>query len=255
MRACEPERARITPLVRRTQSLSSASNRTALLDNTHRVETPEGIDLLLRPAGLVPRALAFALDLLFRGALLVVLGLGLKLLGQFGLGTGALLLFLVQWWYMVLFEVFNQGRTPGKRWLGLKVVHDDGTPVDWASSLTRNLLRFVDILPFGYFLGALCCLWNPSFKRLGDLASGTLVIYDTRGFQQPQLPEAEPQPAPFALDLEEQRALIAFAERQTTLSPERRQELAAILAEPLKVTPEQAQARLNGIARSLVGSA
>ena len=64
----------------------------------------------------------------------------------------ALLLFLVQWWYMVLFEVLNQGRTPGKYWLGLRVVHDDGTPVGWTSSLTRNLLRFVDLLPFGYFL-------------------------------------------------------------------------------------------------------
>lgn len=228
---------------------------TALLDNTHRIETPEGIDLLLRPAGLVPRALAFAVDLAIRAALLLVLGFGLALLGQFGLGSGALLLFVVQWWYMVLFEVFNQGRTPGKRWLRLRVVHDDGTPVGWASSLTRNLLRFVDILPFGYFLGALCSLWNPSFKRLGDLAAGTLVIHDMHDIQPPQLPQAEPQPAPFTLELDEQRALIAFAERQASLSPERRQELAAILAQPLQVTPEQAPARLNGIARSLVGPA
>src|SRR5690606_19248089 len=123
-------------------------------------------------------------------------------LGQFGLGTGALLLFLVQWWYMVLFEVFYQGRTPGKRWLGLKVVHDDGTPVGWASPLTRNLLRFVDMLPFGYFIGALCCLCHPSFKRLGDLAGGSQVMYVSRGFQQPQRPEAEPLAAPFALELE-----------------------------------------------------
>ena len=235
--------------------MSFTPSHTALLDTIHRIETPEGIDLLLRPAGLVPRALAFAVDLLIRAALLLVLGLGLGLLGQFGLGSGALLLFLVQWGYMVLFEVFNQGRTPGKRWLGLRVVHDDGTPVGWASSLTRNLLRFVDMLPLGYFLGALCCLWHPSFKRLGDLAGGTLVIHDTRGVQAPHLPEAEPQPAPFTLELEEQRALIAFAERQGALSPERRQELAAILAQPLKVSPEQAPARLNGIARNLVGPA
>lgn len=56
-------------------------------------------------------------------------------------------------------------------------MHDDGTPVGWTSSLTRNLLRFVDLLPFGYFLGALSCLANPAFKRLGDLAAGTLVVY------------------------------------------------------------------------------
>src|SRR5690606_35096512 len=108
-----------------------------------------------------------------RGAILLVLALGLGMLGKFGLGIGALLLFLVQWWYMVLFEVLNQGRTPGKQWLGLRVIHDDGTPIGWAASLTRNLLRFVDLLPFGYFLGALCCLSHPSFKRLGDLAAGS----------------------------------------------------------------------------------
>ena len=228
---------------------------TAPLDNTHRVETPEGIDLVLRPAGLVPRALAFALDLLIRIALLLTLALGLGSLGTFGIGTGALLLFVVQWGYMVLFEVLNEGSTPGKRWLGLKVIHDDGTPIGWASSLTRNLLRFVDMLPFGYFMGAICCLWHPSFKRLGDLAAGTLVVYHERGTAAATLPVVDAIAPPFPLELAEQRAVIGFAERQSSLSPERRQELAAILATPLQVAPEQAEARLNGIARSLVGPA
>lgn len=223
------------------------------LDNTHRVETPEGIDIVLRPAGLVPRALAFGLDLLIRLALLLALALGLSTLGNFGVGAGALLLFLVQWWYMVLFEVLNDGRTPGKHWLGLKVIHDDGTPIGWASSLTRNLLRFVDMLPFGYFLGAISSLWHPSFKRLGDLAAGTLVVYRERAAVTATLPTADPIAPPFALELAEQHALISFAERRTSLSPERRQELAAILAITLQVTPEQAEARLNGIARGLMG--
>ena len=57
------------------------------------------------------RALAFTIDLGIRGALLLTLFFTLGLLGKFGMGLGALLLFLVQWWYMVLFEVLNQGRT------------------------------------------------------------------------------------------------------------------------------------------------
>lgn len=226
----------------------------AFLDNTHSVETPEGIDLLLRPAGLVPRALAFALDLVIRLVLLATLGLGLASLGQFGMGAGALLLFVVQWWYMVLFEVLNDGKTPGKHWLGLKVVHDDGTPVGWASSLTRNLLRFVDMLPFGYFLGSICCLWHPSFKRLGDLAAGTLVVYRERGgSKSAALPSVEAVAPPFPLQLTEQHALVSFAQRQSTLSPARRQELAGILAGPLHTTPALAEAKLLGIARGLVG--
>lgn len=228
--------------------------RSPLLDNRLRVETPEGVDLLLRPAGLVPRALAFAVDLAIRGAILLALVISLGLLGKFGMGLGALLLFLVQWWYMVLFEVLNQGRTPGKHWLGLGVVHDDGTPVGWASSLTRNLLRFVDLLPFGYFLGALSCLGHPAFKRLGDIAAGTLVVYQEKPAERPALAPAEPVAPPVGLSLDEQRALISFAERQASLSPDRRRELAAILAEPLATTPEDAERTIQGIARALMGA-
>ncbi|ERI53457.1 hypothetical protein N878_15265, partial [Pseudomonas sp. EGD-AK9] len=171
------------------------------LDTRYQVETPEGIDLQLRPAGLVPRALAFAIDLAIRGLILAVMFIVLGLLGQFGMGLGTILLFLVTWWYMVLFEVLNQGRSPGKQLLGLRVVHDDGTPIGWAASLTRNLLRFVDILPFGYSLGILSCLNHPAFKRLGDIAAGTLVVYRDAAPARPQLPEAELLPTPFPLSL------------------------------------------------------
>jgi uncharacterized RDD family membrane protein YckC len=224
-----------------------------VLDTRYQVETPEGIDLVLRPAGLVPRALAFAIDLAIRGLLLLVLFIVLGLLGQFGMGLATILLFLVTWWYMVLFEVLNQGRTPGKQLLGLRVIHDDGTPVGWAASLTRNLLRFVDILPFAYTLGILSCLNHPAFKRLGDLAAGTLVVYRDPPITRPVLPQAETLRAPFALSFSEQRAFQGFAERADGLSSARRAELAAILAEPLQGPAEQAERQIYGIARGLLG--
>jgi uncharacterized RDD family membrane protein YckC len=225
------------------------------LDTRYQIETPEGIDLHLRPAGLVPRALAFAIDLVIRGLILALMFIVLALLGQFGMGLGTILLFLVTWWYMVLFEVLNQGRSPGKQMLGLRVVHDDGIPIGWAASLTRNLLRFVDILPFGYTLGIISCLNHPAFKRLGDIAAGTLVVYRDAPLSKPQLADAEPLSAPFPLSLGEQRAILGFAERGSQLSAARRAELAALLAEPLQVPAEQAEPRLNGIARGLLGSA
>ena len=227
---------------------------TAPLDTRYRVETPEGIDLLLRPASLLPRALAFFIDLLIRGGILLVMFVVLALLGQFGIGLGMILLFLVNWWYMVLFEVLNQGRSPGKQVMGLRVVHDDGTPVGWASSLVRNLLRFIDLLPFGYTLGLISSLLNPAFKRLGDIAAGTLVVYREEKASRPNLPEATPLRSPVPLSLEEQRAILGFAERQAGLSSGRRAELAGILAAPLEAPPEQAEATLNGIARGLLGS-
>ena len=67
------------------------------LDTRYPVETPEGIDLPLRPAGLLVRSLAFGIDLGIRGAILGVLFLVLAFLGQLGMGLGSLLLFAVSW--------------------------------------------------------------------------------------------------------------------------------------------------------------
>ncbi|WP_339511030.1 RDD family protein [Pseudomonas sp. RL_15y_Pfl2_60] len=234
-------------------SQTSGQPSAGLLDTRYHVETPEGIDLTLRPAGLVPRALAYSIDLIIRGVVMGLMYLLLGMLGKLGMGLGTILLFVVTWWYMVLFEVLNQGRSPGKQWMGLRVVHDDGTPVGWPASLTRNLLRFVDILPMGYTFGILSCLNSPTFKRLGDIAAGTLVVYREEKPLAPILPEAEAVRAPFALSLNEQRAILGFAERANGLSKERRIELAGILAQPLQVPAEQAEHRLNGIAHSLVG--
>ncbi|AWY40942.1 RDD family protein [Pseudomonas putida] len=238
-----------------TAALQRKATLSPPLDTRYQVETPEGIDLPLRPAGLMVRALAFSIDLALRGLILGLLFVALSMLGKLGMGLGSLLIFGVSWWYMVLFEVLNQGRSPGKQWMGLRVVQDDGTPVGWSASLLRNLLRFVDLLPFGYFLGAISCLQTPGFKRLGDLAAGTLVIYREQPLTRPQLPAAQPRHAPFALTLSEQRAILGFAERQAGLSDARVNELAAILAQPLQVPVPQAAAELNGIARGLLGPA
>ena len=93
----------------------TAPPRKAPLDTRHQVETPEGIDLPLRPAGLMVRAIAFAIDLGIRGLIMGVLFIVLALLGRLGMGLGSLLLFAISWWYMVLFEVLRQGRSPGKQ--------------------------------------------------------------------------------------------------------------------------------------------
>ncbi|MBT2337968.1 MULTISPECIES: RDD family protein [Pseudomonas] len=236
-----------TPALQRTATLPPP------LDTRYQVETPEGIDLPLRPAGLMVRSLAFAIDLAIRGLVLGLVFLILAFFGELGMGLGSILLFVISWWYMVLFEVLHQGRSPGKQIMGLRVVQDDGRPIGWSASLIRNLLRFVDMLPFGYTFGAISCLQHPAFKRLGDLAAGTLVVYREQPVKRPALPLAEPLRAPFALSVDEQRTVLGFAERQADLSPARVNELAVILAAPLNVQAHQAVGRLNGIARGLLG--
>lgn len=224
-----------------------------LLDTCMYLETPEGIRLPLHPAGVPVRVLAFSIDLLLRGALLALFGAVWLYLGTFGLGLASLSAFIVLWWYMVLFEVFNQGRSPGKQLLGLQVIHTDGTPVSWAASLTRNLLRAVDLLPFAYCTGILSMLSNNNFQRLGDIAAGTLVVYQARPVTRHSLPEVAASPMPLPLTVHEQQAIISFSERHQHLSKQRAAELAAIVAPALQISPAQAVQQLHSIARGIFG--
>jgi uncharacterized RDD family membrane protein YckC len=204
----------------------AAASGPAAIDTLRRLETPEGVEITLRLAGPVPRAAAFAIDLLIRTGLYLVL---LPLAGLAGLGVGLLLLalFLLEWFYPVLFELMR-GATPGKRALGLVVVHADGTPVGPAASLLRNLLRAVDFLPLFYGLGLATMLVDRDFRRLGDLAAGTLVIHREPAAAATPLPAQQPRAPARPLDLATQQAVLAFAERSAALSAERRAELARL---------------------------
>ncbi|EXJ13357.1 RDD family protein [Imhoffiella purpurea] len=197
------------------------------IDTIRFNETPEGVDLGLRVAGPVPRALAFVVDLVVRGALYLVL---IPLTAFAGVGLGLMLLgfFLLEWFYPVLFEVLK-GATPGKFAMGLSVVHDDGTPVGWSASMIRNLLRAVDFLPILYGVGLVSCLVDRDFRRLGDLAAGTLVVHRERARGAAAIPDVPSRPLPPGLDLQTQQAILAFAERGPRLSAARRIELAEIL--------------------------
>jgi hypothetical protein len=103
-------------------------------------------------------------------------------------------------------------------------------------------------------LGLLAMLANRDFKRLGDLAAGTVVVYAPRRSPARTLPEAPAQPPPFPLTLEEQRVVLDLAERSASLTPERLEELAE-LPLPLigRATGAAAAARLIGMANHLAG--
>ena len=225
-----------------------------MLDTARRVATPEGVEITLRVAGPVPRALAYTLDLLLRGAVMFALMIAVSALGNFGSAIMLLAAFLLEWLYPVYFEVLSAGATPGKRAMGLIVLNDDGTPVRWPASLTRNLLRAIDFLPFLYFIGFVTMVANRDFKRLGDLAANTLVVYRDEKPAAASIPEASPIAPSIPLTLAEQRTLLDFSERSNRLTAERAAELAEIVA-PLTSghSGPAAVQQLVGIANHLVG--
>ena len=200
-----------------------------MIDTIHAVQTPEGVDLALRVAGPVPRALAWGVDTFLQGGIALGLQIGLGSFAGFGLGLYLIGLFALIWFYPVLFEVRAHGQTPGKRLLGLRVVQENGTPVGWSASVLRNFLLVADFLPLLYLAGLVSMVSDASFRRLGDLAAGTLVIYaESPHLQATPVPDVAPVAPRFALTLEEQAAVVAFAERASSLSAERAAELARI---------------------------
>ena len=207
-------------------------------------------------AGPVPRALAWLLDLLWRAMLLFALAMVLLPLGRFGAGLMLIAWFLLEWLVPAVCEAAWQGATPGKKALGLMVVHDDGTPVGWGAAIARNLLRFADFLPLCYLGGLLAMLANRQFKRLGDLVASTLVVHVDRPDSARALPGLPPRPPPRPLSPDEARTVLDFAERAPELGAARADELAALAPamldgdEPPRRQLERLAVHLSGVARA-----
>jgi uncharacterized RDD family membrane protein YckC len=222
-----------------------------VIDERLRLRTPEGAQLTLVPAGIMPRLVAFAIDMAIRIAIYIAAAIVLGLFKSISGGLMLILIFLLEWFYPVLFELFMHGQTPGKRTMGLAVVHSDGSPVTANGSIVRNLLRTADMFPVFYLAGFLSMLVSRRFQRLGDLAADTLVIHLDQG-RRPETSVHVPERAPdWPVDVQDQQTLVAFLERGQALTPERRQELARIVYPEL---PDQdAERQALGVARHLLG--
>ena len=201
-----------------------------VLDTAVAAETPEGIVLELRPAGLSARFYAFLFDWAIRFAIIYAAAMVAAFLGGIGLAFWIILIFALEWFYPVVFELSPSGATPGKRIFRLKVVMDNGLPVTPAASLARNLLRAADFLPFGYGVAIVSMLLRPDCKRLGDLAAATLVVHEPPAVPGIALANVAPVAPARSLTPEDQAAVMALAARAPTLTVERLDELAALAA-------------------------
>jgi uncharacterized membrane protein SpoIIM required for sporulation/uncharacterized RDD family membrane protein YckC len=216
------------------------------LDARVEIETPELVTLQFSVAGLGSRGAAALIDgLIVLVLLAAVSAVGIAALFAFGRGAGpwllALLLlaqFAVVWGYYVLFEWLRDGQTPGKRWLGLRVVQDGGFSVGFSHAAVRNLLRLVDAQPgFVYAVGMIAALVSRRGKRLGDLVAGTIVVRErtatlpARGATAPAAVSAARGPL---LDDESFALVERLVARRATLDAERVRELERRVAERVR---------------------
>ncbi len=227
----------------------------ASIDTILTAETPEGIAIVIRPAGFAVRCTAFLIDVLIRFFILSTLGTALGVAGHFAYGAMFIILFLVNWLYPVIFELTPIAATPGKHILGLQVMMANGLPITPAGCLTRNLMRAVDMLPLMYAFAIVTMLLRRDARRLGDLAGGTIVVYRHEAAVAGAFGKGDPLPPPVALSARQQAAIAAFAWRVDRLTGERAEEIAALAgsAAPMRSSNLSMTARLVGIARWLHG--
>jgi uncharacterized RDD family membrane protein YckC len=219
--------ATASPTVSSTRAKASLLLEGAKRRQEHIV-SPEGVPLTVEVASYGDRLAAFILDSLFWtvATFLAVLAV-LLVFGHLGtsfmltLSLAVFLAFLIRNLYMIHFELFWRGATPGKRLMGIRVIDRRGGPLLPGAVIARNLTREIEyFFPIGFlsagaargspWLGLCLGLWMllfillPLFNRQrlrpGDLIAGTMVV---------MLPRRV-----LLDDLAEHKARFVFAESQ-----------------------------------------
>lgn len=160
------------------------------------VQTADAVEVELPVAGIGSRSYAFLIDwhirFLLALAWLVLIAVLLGLLspaedffspllkaGKVALYAGLLPAAAIYFLYHPLLELVMQGRTPGKRMAGIRIVTERALTPAAGALIIRNVFRLVDSLPAFYVLGLVVAMFTARQVRIGDLAAGTLLVYGT----------------------------------------------------------------------------
>lgn len=139
--------------------------------------TNQNIEIKLELAGLGDRIIAFIID----SVIIFCYGIFATLVFSLFVSTSGsfyyilIILFLPILFYSLLFEIFTDGQSPGKKVREIKVVKLDGGSPTVFNYLLRWVLRPIDFFIYGG-VAIMCIIVTKNGQRLGDLAAGTTVI-------------------------------------------------------------------------------
>jgi uncharacterized RDD family membrane protein YckC len=238
-------------------------------EETLIIETPERVPLHFALASIGNRFIACAIDHTIQALAIILMIVAFTLIANFSdltdqlssapkwvFAIGILLVFLILSGYFAFFEWLWSGQTPGKRWLRLRVIREDGRPVTFWEASVRNLLRTFDMMPAPFYSIGLISIFVSSIdQRVGDLVAATVVVRE-REAEAPAFsqvfatPVSDPamrrsfKPMAFAGSLEtltepEVEVVEAFLRRRWDLSDVPRQWMAWRVALPImyKIRP------------------
>jgi uncharacterized RDD family membrane protein YckC len=156
------------------------------------IETPERVPLHFALASIGNRFLACALDHTIQGLVLVLIVVSGLIIANASSATlenavvsapkwvyavMIILIFLTFSGYFAFFEWIWSGQTPGKRWMKLRVIREDGRPITFWEAAVRNLIRTLDMMPAPFYsIGLISVFVTDRDQRVGDMVAGTVVV-------------------------------------------------------------------------------
>jgi uncharacterized RDD family membrane protein YckC len=214
----------------------------------YSVLTPERVNLQYDIAGIGSRGAAAMVDtviqaialfvLILAGSAAIGVGASFASLGQYAdvalLALFVLAVFAITNGYYMLFEILWSGQTPGKRLVGVRVLRENGYSIRPIDVVIRNLVRIVDWLPLVYGVGVLTMLLNQRSRRLGDFASGTIVVREaSRGASRIVISPRLAESPGVALSSSDASLVRDFLIRRGSMNVAARGDIARRLAEAL----------------------
>lgn len=230
------------------------------IDTALRLQLPWPSDLQIIPAGPFLRFFALLIDHVVMFFAFIVLSL-VAVFASIPLDVETAKGFIVFLYLVAIFIIYNgyfflsewlmKGQTPGKMVCGLRVLQLDGSEADIWALLIRNLLRPGDMFPYlagawvfyvpTYLLAGVTSVVVPHFRRLGDLAAGTVVVYDRSPLLNLRRRTAAIVPASATkiyslrrVDPTLYEAVARFMARRDSISQARREEIAGSCYDDLK---------------------
>jgi len=154
------------------------------------IETPERVPLHFGLASIGNRFIACAIDHAIQTFALILIFIGFLLLAdttnvesafstapKWVYAVMIIVLFLILTGYFAFFEWLWSGQTPGKRWLKLRVIREDGRPITFWEASVRNLIRSFDMMPAPFYsIGLISVFSTTRDQRVGDMVAGTVVV-------------------------------------------------------------------------------
>ncbi|MCB0667859.1 MAG: RDD family protein [Saprospiraceae bacterium] len=136
------------------------------------IATAHNIVVTQELASLGQRIVAFGLDGMIIGLYsLIISSISASNVAVSYVGIG-----LVAFFYHLVWEVFNNGQSPGKRAMHLRVVSIQGLKPSLQDLFLRWTFRLIDITLSAGSLAILAIVTSPKNQRIGDLLASTTVI-------------------------------------------------------------------------------